>query len=34
MRTVHQVDERIEVEELRVLKDIYRAVLERYFGPA
>jgi succinyl-diaminopimelate desuccinylase len=32
--TVHQVDERIEVEELRVLKDIYRAVLERYFGPA
>jgi succinyl-diaminopimelate desuccinylase len=32
--TVHQVDERIEVEELRVLKDIYRAVLDRYFGPA
>jgi succinyl-diaminopimelate desuccinylase len=30
-RTIHQVDERISVEELQALSHIYRNVLERYF---
>jgi succinyl-diaminopimelate desuccinylase len=31
-RTMHQVDEHVAVEELRLLKDIYRTFLDRYFG--
>src|SRR5262245_61653973 len=30
-RTIHQVDERISVEELQALSHIYRTILERYF---
>jgi succinyl-diaminopimelate desuccinylase len=30
-RTIHQVDERISVEELQALTHIYRDILERYF---
>jgi succinyl-diaminopimelate desuccinylase len=30
-RTIHQVDERIPVEELQALSHIYRTILERYF---
>jgi succinyl-diaminopimelate desuccinylase len=30
-RTIHQVDERIPVEELQALSHIYRDILERYF---
>jgi succinyl-diaminopimelate desuccinylase len=30
-RTIHQVDERISVEELQALTHIYRRILERYF---
>jgi len=30
-RTIHQVDERISVEELQALSHIYRDILERYF---
>jgi succinyl-diaminopimelate desuccinylase len=30
-RTIHQVDERISVEELQALSHIYRNILERYF---
>ncbi len=31
-KTIHQVDERIEVSELEVLTLIYRAFVERYFS--
>jgi succinyl-diaminopimelate desuccinylase len=33
-QTIHQTDERIGVEELKQLKQIYIRVLERYFGEA
>ena len=29
--TIHQVDERIAIEELRALSRIYRAIIEKYF---
>jgi succinyl-diaminopimelate desuccinylase len=31
-KTIHQVDERVEVSELEVLTRIYRAFVERYFS--
>ncbi len=31
-RTIHQIDERVEVAELQALKDCYRLILDRYFA--
>jgi len=31
--TMHKVDEHAPVEEIRALTDVYRGVIERYFGP-
>jgi succinyl-diaminopimelate desuccinylase len=31
-RTMHQVDERVPADEIRTLKRVYTAVMERYFG--
>jgi len=33
-RTIHQVDERIAIDELRALRKVYEAALENYFGSA
>ena len=33
-RTIHQVDERIAIDELRTLRKVYEATLENYFGSA
>jgi succinyl-diaminopimelate desuccinylase len=32
-QTMHQVDERVPVADLRALTTIYRTILDRYFGP-
>lgn len=31
-RTMHQVDERVDTAQISQLRDIYRAILDRYFG--
>ena len=33
-RTMHQVDERAPVEEIRTLQKVYARIIERYFAPA
>jgi succinyl-diaminopimelate desuccinylase len=33
-KTMHQVDERVEVAQIEQLKRIYQRILADYFGPA
>jgi succinyl-diaminopimelate desuccinylase len=33
-KTMHQVDERAPVEEIRTLQKVYARIIQRYFAPA